>query len=165
MEEIFTRRSIRKYTNQEIEEDILKQILKAGMNAPTARNLKPFEFILVREKSILEQLSQTKKNAYFVKESSATIVVLGKKLSEFWQQDLGAVTQNILLEATHFNIGSCWIGITPNEGYEECVRETLSIPEDLRVFSMISLGYPAEVKEKNDSCYEDRVHYELYKKV
>ena len=162
MEEIFLRRSIRKYIDKEITEDILHQILKAGMNAPTARNLKPFEFIVVRDKEMLDKLSNTKKNSYFVKDSNVTIVVLGKELSEFWQQDLGAVTQNILLQATSFNIGSCWICIAPNEIYEQYIRKILSIPEDIRVFSMISLGYPAEIKEKNDNYYEDKVHYDRY---
>ena len=162
MQEIFSRRSIRKYTNQEITDDILHQILKAGMNAPTARNLKPFEFIVVKNKETLEQLSNTKKNAYFVKDSNVTIVALAKELSEFWQQDLGAVTQNILLQATEFGIGSCWVGIAPNETYEQYVRNILDIPEDIRVFSMISLGYSEEVKEKNDNYYEDKVHYDKY---
>ena len=162
MKEIFSRRSIRKYTNQEITDDILHQILKAGMNAPTARNLKPFEFIIVRNKEILERLSNTKKNSYFVKDSNVTIIVLAKELSEFWQQDLGAVTQNMLLQATEFDIGSCWVGIAPNENYEQYIKERLDIPEDIRVFSMISLGYPGEVKEKNDNYYEDKVHYDKY---
>ena len=162
MKEIFSRRSIRKYTNQEITDDILHQILKAGMNAPTARNLKPFEFIIVRNKEILERLSNTKKNSYFVKDSNVTIIVLAKELSEFWQQDLGAVTQNMLLQATEFDIGSCWVGIAPNENYEQYIKERLDIPEDIRVFSMISLGYPEEVKEKNDNYYEDKVHYDKY---
>lgn len=162
MDEIFIRRSIRKYTNQEIKEDILHQILKAGMNAPTARNLKPFEFIVVRNKEILEQLSNTNKNSYFIKNSNITIVVLGRELSEFWQQDLGAVTQNILLQATGFKIGSCWVGIAPNEDYEEYVRGILNIPDDIRVFSMVSLGYPEKLKDKNDNYYEDRVHYDKY---
>ena len=162
MKEIFSRRSIRKYTNQEITDDILHQILKAGMNAPTARNLKPFEFIVIKDKEILEQLSNAKKNAYFVKDSNVTIVVLAKEVSEFWQQDLGAVTQNILLQATEFGIGSCWVGIAPNESYEQYIREMLDIPEDIRVFSMISLGYPEEVKEKNDNYYEEKVHYNKY---
>lgn len=114
MEEIFTRRSIRKYVDKEIAEESLYQILKAGMNAPTAKNLKPFEFIVVRDKEMLEQLSNATRYSHFVKNSNATIIVLGKELSEFWQQDLGAVTQNILLQATTLNIGSCWIGIYLN---------------------------------------------------
>lgn len=123
MKEIFLRRSIRRYTNKEISNIDLKMILKAGMNAPTARNLKPFEFIIIKNRKLLEELSTTKKNSYFVKDSNATIVVIGNELSEFWQQDLGAVTQNILLEATHLNIGSCWIGIAPNEQYEEYIKK------------------------------------------
>ncbi|MBQ2835228.1 MAG: nitroreductase family protein [Clostridia bacterium] len=111
---------------------------------------------------VLEQLSKTKKNAYFVKDSNATIIALAKELSEFWQQDLGAVTQNILLQATEFGIGSCWVGIAPNENYEQYIREKLDIPEDIRVFSMISLGYPEEVREKNNNYYEDKVHYDKY---
>lgn len=162
MDEIFSRRSIRKYTNQEITDDILHQILKAGMNAPTARNLKPFEFIAIKDKEILQQLSNTKKNAYFVKDSNVTIVALAKEASEFWQQDLGAVTQNILLQATEFGIGSCWVGVAPNENYEQYIRNVLDVPQDIRVFSMISLGYPEEVKEKNDNYYEDKVHYNKY---
>ncbi len=162
MEEIFSRRSIRKYSNKEIKDNILYQILKAGMNAPTARNLKPFEFIVVRNKETLESLSNTKKNSYFVKDSNITIVVLARELSEFWQQDLGAVTQNILLQAKEFGIGSCWIGIAPNESYEQYIRKVLSIPDDRRVFSMVPLGYPEEIKEKNDNYYEDKVHYEKY---
>ena len=162
MEEIFLRRSIRKYENKEIEQEKLKQIIKAGMNAPTARNLKPFEFIIVKDKNILNQLSNTKKNSYFVKDSNITIVTLAKELSEFWQQDLGAVTQNILLEATHLNIGSCWIGIAPNIDYENYIRKVLNIPEDIRVFNMIALGFNGEKKEKNNNYYEDKVHYEKY---
>lgn len=162
MDEIFSRRSIRKYTNQEITDDILHQILKAGMNAPTARNLKPFEFIVVKDKEILELLSNVKKNAYFVKDSNVTIVALAKEASEFWQQDLGAVTQNVLLQATEFGIGSCWVGIAPNENYEQYIREMLDIPEDIRVFSIISLGYPEEIKEKNNNYYEDKVHHNKY---
>lgn len=162
MEEIFSRRSIRKYINKEITDDILKQILKAGMNAPSARNIKPYEFIVVKNKEKLELLSNTKKNAYFTKDSNTTIVILGKELSEFWQQDLGAVTQNILLQATEFDIGSCWIGIAPNQQYEEYIRKVLEIPDDIRVFSMIALGYSNEEKEKNDNYYEEKVHYDKY---
>ena len=162
MEEIFKRRSIRKYTNEEITEEDLHQILKAGMNAPTAKNLKPFEFIVVKNKEMLEQLSSASKYSVFVKDSNATIIVLGRELSEFWQQDLGAVTQNILLQATALNIGSCWIGIAPNKENEQYVKEKLNIPNELRVFSIITLGYPKEPKNKNDNYYEDRVHYEQY---
>lgn len=162
MKEIFSRRSIREYTSIEISNIDLHKILKAGMNAPTARNLKPFEFIIAKDKEILKQLSYTKKNSYFVRNSNVTIVVIGNESSEFWQQDLGAVTQNILLEATHLNIGSCWIGIAPNTQYEDYVKKILNVPNDKRIFCMISLGYSGEVKVDNNFYDEDKVHYDKY---
>ena len=162
MKEIFSRRSIRKYINQEINNTDLKKILKAGMNAPTARNLKPFEFIIIKDKEMLKQLSKTKKNSYFVKDSNVTIVVIGDDSSEFWQQDLGAVTQNMLLESKHLNIGSCWIGIVPNVEYETYISKLLGVPNKRRIFCMITLGYSDEEKEINNFYDESKIHYDRY---
>ena len=162
MQEIYVRRSIRKYLDKEISDEDVKKILKAGMNAPTARNLKPFEFIVVRNKDILTKLSEMKQSAYFAKDSNVTIVLLARELSDYWQQDLGAVSENMLLEATYLGIGSCWVGITPNEQYENYARDVLFIPKDIRVFSLITLGYPKEEKTPNENYYEDKVHYEMF---
>ena len=162
MQEIYVRRSIRKYLDKEINEEDIKKILKAGMNAPTARNLKPFEFVVVRNKETLVKLSEMKKNAYFAKDSNVTIVLLARELSDYWQQDLGAVSENMLLEATRLGIGSCWVGITPNENYENYVRDVLCIPQDVRVFSLMTLGYPGEEKAPNDNYYPEKVHYEMF---
>lgn len=162
MNEIFSRRSIRTYTNKEISDNDLQKIIKAGMNAPSARNLKPYEFIVVKDKNKLEQLSNTKNSAYFVKNSNTSIIVLGKEVSDFWQQDLGATTQNMLLEATYLNIGSCWVGITPNSESENYIKDLFDIPKEIRVFNVISLGYSKEQKEKNNFYDESKVHYNNY---
>lgn len=162
MKEIFLRRSIRKYNDKEISNVDLEMILKAGMNAPSGRNLKPYEFIIVRDKEVLKKLSMTKKSSYFVKDSNACIVLVGIELSEYWQQDLSAVAQNILLEATRLNIGSCWVGIAPNEQYEGYVRKIVNVPNNKRIFCMIPLGYSDEVKELNDFYDENRIHYDKW---
>jgi len=160
MEEIYSRRSIREYTDEKIPDAVLDRILKAGMNAPSARNLKPYEFVIVRNKNSLTELSLIKKHAYMVKESDAAIVVLGKQDSEFWQLDLGATIQNILLEATHLGVGSCWVGI--NQVQMELLRQKLNIPNDIYPISMISLGYPKENKNQNNNYYEDKIRHEKY---
>ena len=162
MEEIYKRRSIRKYSDRFISDNDVNKILKAGMNAPTARNLKPYEFVVIRDKNILLKLADMKKNAYFVGSCNVCIALLGHELSDYWQQDLGAVSQNMLLEATHLEIGSCWVGIAPNVEYENYVRGVLEIPENVRVFSLISLGYALENKDKNDNYDDSVVHYEKY---
>lgn len=162
MKEICKRRSIRKYTGEVISEDDIKKILEAGMNAPTARNLKPYEFVVVKDKVMLNKLSEMKKNAYFVRDCNVTIVLLAKELSDYWQQDLGAVSQNMLLEATHLGIGTCWVGVAPNEEYENYARELLEIPSDVRVFSLIAFGYPNEFKDENNNFDAGKVHFEKY---
>lgn len=162
MKEIFLRRSIRKYTDKVINTDIIEKIIKAGMNAPTGRGLKPWEFIIVRDKEILEQLSFTKQGSQMIKNSNVTIIVLGHKLSEYIEQDLAAVTQNMLLQATEFGIGCCWVGIMPNVKQEDYVRNKLNIPEDIHVFSMIPLGYPEEIKKPNDIYDKSKIHYEKF---
>lgn len=162
MREIYNRRSVRKYIDKEIRNEDIKKILKAGMNAPTARNLKPYEFVVIKDKTTLEKLGSIKKNAYFAKDSNVTIIVLGKELSDYWQQDLGAVVQNMLLEATHLNIGSCWVGIAPNEDYENSIRKIVGIPSNIRIFSMVTLGYSMEDIVANNNFYEDKIHYEKY---
>lgn len=163
MKEIFERRSIRKYLDKKISDDDIKKILKAGMNAPTARNLKPYEFIVVRNKETLIKLSEMKKNAIFAKDSNVVVVLLAREISDYWQQDLGAVSQNMLLQATELGIGSCWVGIAPNIEYEKYTRNLLSIPDDVRVFSLMTLGYSGEEKQiNNNNYYEEKIHYEKF---
>jgi nitroreductase len=160
VKEIYSRRSIRKYTNERISDDILEKILKAGMNAPSARNTKPYEFVVVRDKDKLDVLASVKANAYMVNDSDIAIVMLLEAETEFWQLDLGATVQNMLLEAESFNIGSCWIGI--NKDQESYIKQELNIPDDFNIVSMISFGYKAEIKDNNNNYYHDKVHYEKY---
>lgn len=160
MEEIYLRRSIRKYTSDVISDELLEKILKAGMNAPSARNTKPYEFIIVRDKNKLEKISMTTEASYMVKGSDVTIVLLGKEETFFWQLDLGATIQNMLLEAVHHNIGSCWIGISKDR--EQYIKEELGVPDEWNVISMVAFGYPAKEKEKNDNYHPEKLHYEKY---
>ena len=160
MEEIYQRRSIRKYTNKEIPVEILEKILKAGMNAPSAKNTKPYEFLVVKDKNNLQKLASVKPNAYMAKDSNVTIVMMSKEPTEFWKLDLGATIQNMLLEASSYDIGSCWIGINKEQG--DIIKQEFDIPEDLQVISMVSFGYKGEEKEKNDYYEPKKIHYEKY---
>ncbi len=159
MEEIYERRSYRKYNEKNIEDDILKEILKAGMNAPSSWNSKPWEFIIVSDKTILESLSQVTDFSGMIANCNKAIVVVGKDEKKHWQQDLAACTQNILLMATKKEIGSCWIGVAPDEVNEKKVKDILNVPQEYRAFSIISLGYYDTKKENNNIFSEDKIHY------
>ncbi len=158
MNEILKRRSIRKYTDEKIPVDIINEILKAGMNAPTAMNSRPWEFIIVDDLELLRKLSTVTPYAFMLAKAANAAVVIGKETTKYWQQDLAASTQNILLEATTHNVGTCWIGVAPDNEAEGYVKDLLSVPDDYRIFSIISMGYSDKEKEPNDSFDNNLIH-------
>ena len=160
MQEIFNRRTIRKYKQEKVGEKEIHAILKAGMNAPSAKNLRPYEFIVVRDKDMLNQLSLIKPASYMVKDCSFAIVALAKETTMFWQQDMGASVQNMLLMAEYYNIGSCWIGINEEQG--DVIRNLLNIPQGLNIFTMIAFGKKDETKEPNNYFDTTKIHFEKY---
>lgn len=164
MEEILKRRSIRCYLEKDIPEEDIKKILKAGMNAPSAHNLKPYDIIVVKNKETLKKLSQTGLYSHMVEYANVAIIICSKadETCPYWQADCGAVVENMLLEATHLKIGSCWIGEYPNLEKANKTKEILQIPASYQVFATISLGYAVKEKEKNDNYYEEKVHYEKF---
>ncbi len=162
MEEIFQRRSIRKYSKKNITNEDINKIIKAGMNAPSSWNSKPWEFIVINDKSILEKLSNVTEFSKMINDADKAIVVFGKDEKKHWQQDLAACTQNILLMATSLDIGTCWIGVAPDETNENKVRKICNIPNEYRPFSIISMGYSDKEKEPNNVFDEEKIHYNIF---
>jgi len=165
---IFTRRSIRKYLNKEVDNSIIEQLLKAAMQAPSAGNQRSWEFIVVREKELLNQLGLVSPYSGPVKESNVAIIVLGNlanetvKFPECVQQDLAAATQNILLQAAELDLGTVWLGVAPVEERMEKVRSLFNLPQSIMPFSIVAIGY-SDVKNNYIDRYEpNKVHYEKY---
>lgn len=165
METIYKRRSIRRYIEKEIAKEDLLKLVKAGMQAPSAHNQKPYEFIIVTKRKTLDKLSETGLYCHMLKYAPAAIVIISeanKEKTPYWQADCGAVAENILLEATDMKIGSCWIGEYPNKEKTDKVKEILQIPKDYEVFATISLGYTEQEKEPNNNYYEEKIHIEKF---
>jgi len=158
------RRSIRRFTDQPIDKETLTLLLKAAMAAPTAMNAQPWEFVVITELNIIEQLRQ---NLMFGKmHPAAVICVLGSKRMQknkagdrFWVQDCSAASQNILLAATSLGLGAVWIGIHPVAIFQHPVIRILNLPEGVIPLNLIYLGYPAEEKEPRTQYEESRVHW------
>lgn len=167
MEAILTRRSIRKYITppKDIPKEVFRELLRAGMHAPSAKNAQPWQFIVITEKSILEAIPKFHPYASMLKNASAAIVVLADlRLAheEFWKQDLGAVTQNILLAAKALGLGAVWLGTYPVRERVEGLRKLLNVPEEVTPYSIVSLGYPAEEPKAANRFKEDRIHWEKW---
>lgn len=168
MNSIFTRRSIRKYLNKEVDKSIIEQLLKAAMQAPSAGNQRPWEFIVVRDKDMLNQLGLVSPYAGPVKESDVAIIVLGNLANErvifpeCLPQDLAAATQNILLQATELDLGTVWLGVAPVEERMEKVRALFNFPKSIIPFSIISIGYSDNKNNYIDRYEPNKVHYDKY---
>lgn len=164
---LFTRRSIRKYTDQTVSEDLIKLILSAGMAAPSAGNQQPWEFIVVDDRDKMISITGVHPHAAMLKTASHAIIVCAnpakfKYPEEYWIQDCSAATQNILLAAAGMGLGAVWLGTFPFMDRIEGLRKILGIPPEIIPVSMISIGYPAEERPPKEGCNEDIVHWNKY---
>lgn len=168
MDIIFKRRSIRRYTNQEISENMIEKIIRAGMAAASAHNEQPWQFVVLKDKNILSDITRFHPYSRMLLEANCAIVVCGdlsdEKREKFWVQDCSATTQNMLLMSTELGLGSVWLGVYPNEDIVKQLKEMLNMPEYIIPFSIVSLGYPAETKETIDRFDKSKVHINKWQK-
>ncbi|GAB1401534.1 nitroreductase family protein [Elusimicrobiota bacterium] len=141
---ILNRKSVRQYTSQNVEKEKIDAIIKAGMAAPSAVNLQPWEIILITDRKILNEVAQKHPYASFTKNASVAIVVCGnsEKSPDYWVQDCSAVTENILLATESLGLGAVWCGIYPNQDRVAEIQKILNLPKNIVPLSLIPLGYP-----------------------
>lgn len=166
MNSIFLRRSIRNYLDKPIENEKVEQLLKAAMQAPSAGNQQPWEFIVVRDKELLMKLSLTSRYAGPANGAPVAIVVLGNKHNlkypEYLQQDLAAATQNLLLQAVELELGAVWLGVAPEEDRMKYIADLFNLPETILPFAIVPVGYPETENKYIDRYNQTKVHYGKY---
>lgn len=149
LDTMLKRKSIRQYTDEKISKENIEQILQAGLLAPSSRNIRPCELIVVESKDTLEKLSHCKTfGSKMLKDASHAIVVLGNKnKSDVWIEDCSIVMTYMHLMATSLNIGSCWVQCRlRNNGEmttEDYIKDLLSIPDSYCVEAILCLGISA----------------------
>jgi len=164
---IYARRSIRKYTEKPVEKEKLETLLKAAMSAPSAMNIKPWEFVVVTNPDTMNDI---RSSLMFGKHNApAAVVVCGNisffkhpKASKFWVQDCSAATENILIAAVELGLGTVWLGVHPIHNYKKRISNLLSLPENVVPLNVIYVGYPAEEKPARTQYDPGRVHWEVY---
>jgi nitroreductase len=149
-----TRRSIRKYEKKTLDNASLDILKEALLRCPSSRGINPWMFIFVDNNELLNKLSMSKEHgANFLKDAALGIVVCGDKTkSDVWVEDCSIASIVVQLAAQSLGLGSCWIQIrkrahSKDTSAEEYIQELLGIPQHMKVESIISLGYPAEVKK------------------
>ncbi|MEM2850906.1 MAG: nitroreductase family protein [Candidatus Bathyarchaeia archaeon] len=170
LEAIKTRRSVRAFTNENVSEELLNKILDAARWAPSAGNLQPWEFVVVRDPKVKQGLAVAALHQMFIAEAPVVIVVCANENRSAWGygkrgvalyciQDTAAATQNILLTAHSLGLGACWVGAFD----EEAAKRVLAIPAGVRPVAIIPLGYPAEKPSPpRRRGFDEILHYEKY---
>ena len=163
---ILTRRSIRKYSSQNIPEEYYEVLLKAAMHAPSGRNRQPWHFIVVTDRDILGRIAGVSPSWKMLEEASSAIVICGdltlEESESFIIQDCSAATQNILLAAHELGLGSVWLGVHPREDRLDPLKEILQIPGNIIPVSMVSVGNPNEERETSDRYNIERIHQDRW---
>ncbi|MDU4961860.1 MAG: nitroreductase family protein [Sporomusaceae bacterium] len=168
METIFARRSVRSYSSQPVSEAQINGLIRAAMAAPSAGNEQPWEFVVVRERSLLEAVMAVHPYAAMLRQAPAAIVVCadprrGKYPFDYWIQDCAAAAQNMLLAATGEGLGACWLGVYPQPERVAALRRIFSIPEPVVPFCVVAVGHPAQPQTAVDRFDPARIHYEQWR--
>lgn len=163
-EVLLKRRSIRKFTEEPVSKEMIDELLHAAMSGPSACNKKPWDFYVITNAEVLEQLKSASKFTKFT--SKLAIVVCGNmkkalplQFADYWIQDCSAATENILLRVTDLGLGAVWCGIHPQKRAEAKVRKFVGIPEKQIPLNIIFIGHPAQEQEARDQYDENCVHY------
>lgn len=158
------RRSVRQYTPEPIADADIQAMLEAAMAAPSASNIKPWEFVVVRDRELCRKLADTHPYSKMAAEAAVVFVICGRENeSRHWVEDASAATQNLLLAAAGLGLGAVWVACYPGAEREGHVRQLLGLPDSLRILCLVPAGHPAEVKAPRTQFDASRVHYDRYR--
>jgi nitroreductase len=166
MEAINIRRSVREYKDRPVEPEKIERLLRAAMQAPSAADQRAAEFLAITDKAALEQLSKMSPYSGLLAKAPLAVILLGNtdkmKFPENWEQDLGAAAENLMLEAVELGLGTVWLGTHPDPARTGAVVRQFSLPENLKPYAVISVGYPARADANRfvDRWDPKRVHFE-----
>jgi nitroreductase len=163
LDAIFTRKSIRSYTDQPISQDTINTLIRAAMSAPSAHNQHPWHFVVIQDHDSLVKISENFTYGKMLATSPLAILLCcdtnNLRNPAFWTQDMSAATQNILLASRAQDLGAVRIGLYPEEASVKFITEYFQLPEGIVPFSLVSIGYPAEEPAVKNRFSEDRVHH------
>lgn len=158
---IMTRSSVRTYTSQPVEAEKIEVMLKVAMAAPTGSNKQPWEFIVVTNREILDEMPTIIRGSRSANAQLAIVVLGTPSVSANWILDCSAATENILLAAHSMGLGAVWCGAYPDDasGRVQKLRELLSFSSELEPLNIIAIGYPDSEPTVKDKWKPEKVHY------
>ena len=166
---IMTRPSVRAFLDKPVSDEIIENLLKAAMAAPSAKNQQPWAFIVIRKRELLEKLGASLPNAKMTATAPAAVVICGLpekalpgEAREYWIQDAAAATENFLLAAHALGLGAVWTGVHPISERIGILKDVLELPEGVEPFCLIPFGWPAGPAAPKDKWNPSIVHQDTW---
>jgi len=155
-----TRRSIRRFQLKPIPPELIERIVDAGRLAPTARNVQPWEFVVVTDAGRRAEIAEITDYGKFIAEAPACIVVLSKP-TKYFLEDGAAATTNMLNAAHALGLGACWVA-GDKKPYTDRIVKLCGAPKDMRLIALIAVGYPDENPNPEKRPLEEVLHWESF---
>lgn len=175
MENILNRKSVRSYTDQTIGDDTIQTLLRAAMSAPSGMDVRPWKFVVLKDKSNFDAIFQNNMNmekfmqagVVFVLCADTTMVKRGSTTGErvpdpIWRDDMGACTQNLLLAAEAYGLGAVWTACYPYADRMESVKRELGLPSEVVPYCVVPVGHHDGTTQPKDKWNASNVHYERW---
>ena len=176
MSNILSRKSVRSYTADTIPAAVMENLLRAAMAAPSGRNIQPWSFVVLSDTSRYDEIFGDNHNMAMFKQSAAIVVLCAdttvvrpprdnpdtpavQQPSGTWRDDMGAVTENLLLAAEAYGLGACWTACYPYVDRMAPVKQALGLPATVVPYSVVPIGYPAGDEQPKDKWDPARIHY------
>lgn len=160
------RRTVRKFTDDDVSEKQVETLLEMAMCAPSRLNRQPWHFVTIRDKELQRQLADLLRIHPYLEKAAVVIAVCGlPEASPTWLMDVSAATENILLAATAIGLGAAWVGSPDTTMWdlcEEALHDALAIPLNVRIPALVAVGHPAQERAphgKHDRFNRTKVHY------
>jgi len=163
LEAIRTRRSVRRYEDRAVPDELVRELLTAAHRAPSARDGRPWQFVVIDDRKILAEVARINPNAAMAAHAPLGILVCGdlslEKSPGYWVVDCAAAVENVLLAAHALGLGAVWTGVYPREERMEGLGRLVGLPDKVIAHSLVILGYPAERPAPRTDFPPDRLHH------
>ena len=166
LDNILSRKSVRSYTDRDVTPEQVETILKAAMAAPSGMNLQPWRFVVVREQETKDKLAVGFNK--MIAKAPVAIVVCGKITGTLgaenhnWTADCAAATENLLLAVEALGLGAAWTACYPYDDRMNPAIEALGLPNDIKPYCIVPIGYPAGDNKPKDKWKPENIHYEKW---
>ena len=166
LENIHARKSVRNYTEEPVSPEQVETLLKAAMAAPSGRNLQPWRFVVVREQATKDKLAVGFNK--MIAKAPVVIVVCGQTTKKDgepnnnWTADCAAATENLLLAVESMGLGAVWTACYPYDDRMGATIEALGLPDDVKPYCIVPIGYPAGNDKPKDKWKPENIHYEKW---